>query len=419
MRTKLLLFSLILLCLATPARAADINAASCSDTHVQAAVDSAVNGDRVLVPPGSCTWSTGVDVIDKGITIAGAGIGVTIITNAMAAGFVFDINITAATPIVNLTGFTFDGDNLDTASKPLVQVSGHRIDSWRVHHNEFINLKGTAITVRLDGGTSSGLIDNNTFIMPLSGGTKSIRVFGGSLGDGLPFVEPFGLGQDNFLFVEDCTFTFFAKEDGALDAFSGARYVFRHNTVTNTNVEHHGADSGGFRGVHSMEIYENTFDKPAAGNIRAHYFRAGSGVLYNNTYTGNYNTNSIVLTIFRSDTSFVPWGQCDGLSIWDENQPGQSGYACLDQPGHIFTDTSGGSNTLEGVYEWGNTLNGTDLDFSTNGHSSASYLVEGRDFFNDTVRPGYTPFTYPHPLQAGGGGNPRPDPPTNLGAIVR
>jgi hypothetical protein len=25
-------------------------------------------------------------------------------------------------------------------------------------------------------------------------------------------------------------------------------------------------------------------------------------------------------------------------------------------------------------------------------------LIEGRDFINDTPKPGYTPYTYPHPL---------------------
>ena len=30
--------------------------------------------------------------------------------------------------------------------------------------------------------------------------------------------------------------------------------------------------------------------------------------------------------------------------------------------------------------------------------SVADHIQEGRDFFNDTQKPGYTPYTYPHPL---------------------
>ena len=411
MRTKLLLFSLILLCLATPTQAADINAASCSDTDVQAAVDSAVNGDRVLVPPGTCTWNTGVDIIDKGITLEGAGIGVTTIINGRVGGFDLDINLTAGTPIGNVTGFTFDGNGLDTGSQPLIALSGHSDDSYRVHHNDFINLQGTAITARLDGGISSGLIDNNTFNMNAGAGDKSIRAYGGGIGSGNPFIPAFALGTADFLFVEDNTFNFPAREDGALDAFSGARYVFRHNTVNNTNVEHHGADSGGFRGVHSFEIYENTFNNTAA-SMRALFFRAGTGVVFNNTWTGNYSVPEVAN--FRSrPQDFSPWGACDGTSIWDENQPGENGYACLDQIGHVFTENSGGVNTLEPLYYWNNTFGGSPLTSVTVSESSmAAHLQDGRDYFSNTQRPGYTPFTYPHPLQG-------PDPATNLRLIVR
>ena len=40
-----------------PAAAANINATSCSQTHVQSAIAAAVTGDKVLVPAGTCTWA--------------------------------------------------------------------------------------------------------------------------------------------------------------------------------------------------------------------------------------------------------------------------------------------------------------------------------------------------------------------------
>jgi hypothetical protein len=52
-----------------------IQAASCSQTDVQAAVDAASDGDFVLVPAGSCTWTTplastpAVEIAGKGITM--------------------------------------------------------------------------------------------------------------------------------------------------------------------------------------------------------------------------------------------------------------------------------------------------------------------------------------------------------------
>jgi hypothetical protein len=46
------------------------------------------------------------------------------------------------------------------------------------------------------------------------------------------------------------------------------------------------------------------------------------------------------------------------------------------------------------------------------------FIVANVHYFNDTPKPGYTPFTYPHPLTLLGSTNPPPPtillPPTNL-----
>ena len=53
--------------------------------------------------------------------------------------------------------------------------------------------------------------------------------------------------------------------------------------------------------------------------------------------------------------------------------------------------------------------------------SSENYIVSGRDYFNNgTAKPGYTPYTYPHPLRLGSGGPPSPPaPPTGVSATVQ
>src|SRR3990167_2350235 len=69
-RRQLLLFPsiLLLLCLSVSSHATDINAASCSSADVQNAINAASNGDRVLVPAGTCTWTTAVSIPNtKGI----------------------------------------------------------------------------------------------------------------------------------------------------------------------------------------------------------------------------------------------------------------------------------------------------------------------------------------------------------------
>jgi hypothetical protein len=54
--------------------------------------------------------------------------------------------------------------------------------------------------------------------------------------------------------------------------------------------------------------------------------------------------------------------------------------------------------------------------------TSAKYIVANRDYFNgSTAKPGYTPYTYPHPLATGSAATPPatlPSPPTSVKAVV-
>jgi hypothetical protein len=395
-----------------------IMAASCSSANVQSAINSAVDGDTVIVPAGSCTWTSAVSINNKGITLQGAGIGQTIITNG-SSNIIVHISLQVGAPTLSITGFTFDANLRDTGSEPFMEIIGGGMNAFRLHHFEMINLLERGIIIDLDGNEGSGLIDHCTFGMPVkSGGSKALSLLGVGPEEHQPFSRPLELGSAKFIFIEDCTFNYGGPNDGALDAYSGARYVFRHNIVNNTHVEHHGADSGFSRGVHSFEIYENKFTCTGdCENQRKFYFRSGTGVVFNNTFTGNYSEAE--LTNYRSDESFDPWGICNGSSPWDENRPGQNGYACLDQIGHVFGPTSGGANKLEPLYEWGNTQNGrADVDFVVSAsHAYADkHIVEGRDFYNDMPRPGYIPYPYPHPL-TGVSPAPSPAPPGNLRVV--
>src|SRR5580704_8934053 len=60
------------------AEANTITASSCSVSDVQAAINTANNGDTVIIPNGSCTWSSGI-TFSVQITLQGASTtGVTI-----------------------------------------------------------------------------------------------------------------------------------------------------------------------------------------------------------------------------------------------------------------------------------------------------------------------------------------------------
>jgi hypothetical protein len=62
------------------------------------------------------------------------------------------------------------------------------------------------------------------------------------------------------------------------------------------------------------------------------------------------------------------------------------------------TPTCWPNEVLDPIYAWGNTLNGAPVPIK----SAYPTVQEGRDFFNNTPKPGYKPYTYPHPLVTAG-----------------
>jgi hypothetical protein len=58
------------------------------------------------------------------------------------------------------------------------------------------------------------------------------------------------------------------------------------------------------------------------------------------------------------------------------------------------------NQALDPIYSWSNTIGGALAEMS----SPYPGIQLGRDFYNDTPKPGYTPFVYPHPLDVNSGG---------------
>jgi hypothetical protein len=177
--------------------------------------------------------------------------------------------------------------------------------------------------------------------------------------------------------------------------------------VVNTYCEAHGLQNAGQRGTFSYELYENIFttaDNPRT-NWVAFYTRGGTGVIFNNAVInaeGNpYNDLAAIQDNRSCHYASTHWGPCDGTSLCDGNTPGMSGYPCRDQVGRStdFSDTEVHPQALEPLYAWNNTYDGNPVTIQSRDICTLSleHVVEGRDFING-VRPGYTPYVYPHPL---------------------
>src|SRR5688572_30520836 len=89
----------------TEGQAASINAASCKSSDVQAAINTAQNGDTVVVPSGTCAWTTTV-VMNKAIKLTTSGT-VTILNNMTGSADMLQL-FESASGHAELSGFIFE-----------------------------------------------------------------------------------------------------------------------------------------------------------------------------------------------------------------------------------------------------------------------------------------------------------------------
>jgi hypothetical protein len=462
--------------------ATTVNANSVSQSDIVAAIGSAVDGDIVTIPAGTATWTDTLQV-NKAITLQGAGVGVTIIKDAMQSGQLIRWSLPAGRPS-RLTGIEFqDGGRTKEAAAPggLLRVDGSNTNgaTFRWDNSKWNNLNGVPVF-----DTVIGVIDHNTFVQDRN--QTAIYIYGSSwdgrsFGDG-SWAAPTDLGSGKFLFIEDNVFTHSANTIRIVtDAHAGARFVVRHNSIFNANVVNHGTESTGrVRGGRAMEVYKNKFTGTNVNRLVGGS-RSGVTLFHDNTIGGFQVKPRFNLSNFRNFFPFKPWSGADGLNAWDVNQPGVffTGTAASNSVGTTVTVSganwaqnqwvgytirrlsdkcnsaslnysyiqSSTSNTLSytdnGGFHWISTMSfcaGDRLEIRKVDHAldqpgrARGSLITGdppiratgwndqvtepcyswnngqvnfsggpgvrlnEHYFNDTPMPGYTEFTYPHPL---------------------
>ena len=412
----------------------------------------ATDGDTITIPTGSFTWTTTV-TISKGITLQGAGLSASHITDQGLGGAALIVTCTAA-HFVRVTGLEF----IKSTAHPsgMVQFYGTNSGGNNEVGFRFDHCKLNFPTTGGRGVYATGIfgvIDHNNVVVSGPGSQQSISVDGSSVGsDGgfTPWTRPLTLGTDKAVYIEDNTFDYTANDqaEDSVDAYAGARIVVRHNTFLSITQGFHGTDSGGNRSPHSFEIYSNTYINNSSTTLRALTVRGGTGVIWGNTYGGSHGSwNGITLQYYRAYSSQSGWQQCNGtlwqlgstdlasegsrtcsvnggvgfnnvdketLGPWGGNYTtgfdgtGLLGYPGRDQPGFTTGQVS------SPIYIWNQT---PDLGAGTWAGGDpddeallATFIVQGRNWFNNIPKPGYTPYTYPHPLVIGGSPSPTPTP---------
>ncbi len=406
-----------------------IQACSCNQSDVQAAIDAAKDGDTVLVPEGRCEWVTpgnnpAISIYEKSILLQGAGAGKSNITLVSTGNGVMEVPIVISSKKgkpVRITGFSFTGFG-NTYDHGVIKA--HTLwnntvggDTIRIDHCDFYNI--THVEIRI-GSKIYGVIDNCNFT------EYSWKVVISVSGDNYkPWESPLTLGTANALYVEDCIFKINGN-GGAINSYSGGKYVFRHNKVIDGAVDNHGTChgyQGDRRSAHTTEIYENSFYSDIPYFFTAISIHGGTGVIFNNVLTGDFK-HKILVGNYRTCTSDECfYGRCNGSSPYDGNLDA-SGYPCLDQVGRTSDQDGNGIQDLVPLYEWNNTYNGVDCNISINDHGCTNpdvfqHIKKNRDFYDDTVEYNpetgyyestytdddgttkewrYKPYIYPHPL---------------------
>ena len=425
-----------------------------SQSDCQAKITASSDGDIITIPSGTYTWASGVSWTNKNITVAGAGKDVTII-NAEGVSNVFKITITDYTKASwSIGNFTMQGT---APGSYLVYIEAYNATrwsyGWRLHHIKF-NYTNARVSGASDPfaiyGVTWGLIDHCDFWFGYPTGTGGNTLwqiaafqspeepYGGDInkiGGAYNFSLPLDLGTEKAIYFEDNTF----KSTNYTGCFDwdggGARVVFRHNDVSGAFLYGHWT-----RGSHvnwaKFEVYNNKFDGAGITTIMGR-FEGGTGVVYNNTIIGL--TDGIWIDDRRCPSggqSGAPLLVCDGTHAWDgkkecsdgTNPPCTgsatlTGWPCLGQIGRSSGKTwaqitRGDQPVSVPAYFWNNgAQNGCRTGGTCTNSLKVSVLSCGTfiktiahsnaevDYVNrNTAMPGYTPYTYPHPLNTGRGG---------------
>lgn len=292
----------------------NVTAASLSETDVQAAINSATDGQTVCLPAGTAAWTSLISFPqDRSITVAGAGT-VPLVGAATSGGTTITVDIAGHSVIAlyeiqtslynpTIANITFNITQFGNRPQPpdaIVYCGGRGgTSSIPVSYNDKMCVIHHITVTQHDGVTGdvcgSGLcsVEWASFITDrgLVYRSKVSNEERWSLGGLLPSsahvecksngaalnwasASNFGLSGDpdgnHNLYIEDSTFT---NLGGGIDLDDGCKSVVRYNTFTDTNISDHGHDTS-ITGNRETEVYNNTF---VCAATTAYDFAAGAG----------------------------------------------------------------------------------------------------------------------------------------------
>jgi hypothetical protein len=480
--TKCILILFALLLSAATGRSTQantVNAASCNVKDVQAAINSASNGDTVVIPNGSCTWSSGI-AFSKQITLQGASVdGVTITygaSTASASVYLLTVTIGSSfhTTIANL-------NFLPPAASPGANTSGYIILQGTglvpLMHDMSFNIPNFIITNAVEWNTVGGVGWNLKFYSTQNlGGTCGQQIGSGS---GSLHIEP-GIAQRNWdtpstmgtldttgtknVYIEDSSFIYVGQSP---DIGDSGRAVFRHVLFQDVaGGETHGT-SGANTG-RQWEIYDSQFKftNPNHAVQRWIWLRGGTLLMTGNQIdkVDSGSCYGVRQTISLSVENAQANANLHGCALGNMayQQPGSGSDGLTHSPSNVGPANKLGTGRSDDpfqisdpVYAWNNTGTGATTalygftDFQNSGFPNCNNInpatgvnFQSSDFIHTgppgvgrdaiycetadgcnvnqagAAKPGWQRYPYPHPLRAGSSG-PAPAPPTGVNISVK
>jgi hypothetical protein len=387
----------IALCTSAARGAETITARSGRHEDLQAAVDVAKPGDTVIIPAG--TWdATGTVRLPEGIHVRGEGVDRTILKRSQLGRrweSIFRVDGATGAPFTlsHMTLASVARQRLaagDTAAIDRgIEFNGPCRDV-RVHHCRFTGFTHAAVLFYGAGralpGHATGVVDNCEFIDMFYTNPGRMSLGYGVAVHGDPADWSLHLGGPEAVFVED---NYFERCRHCIASNGGSRYVFRHNTVQDNYYPFQAVDAHG-QGVHprgsrSYEIYDNTIRGGIdyrTGKVHGTWpigIRGGDGVIFGNRIDGVWRAVLLVVEGGIRGKTYPAPDQTTDLWLWD------------------------------------NTLNGEPITRVWAGlnNEQTAFFQEGRDY-HFGPKPGYVPYTYPHPLRT-----PEPPEPGTNGPLVK
>lgn len=416
----------------------------------------------VNLPAGSFKWSSTLIVpSNKSVTIQGSGTWPNPTTFIeRSGGKTFDIRpdvgkFVRITNMELLCGVVVSPGSGGVTTK--VQ-DGFRVDHIKIDQTIRGDTSCSGAKLGEINAWTFGLFDNIYMRTPSPSGILTVQpqVYGPPYGLG-PWLEDAGWGTKDFVYLEDSYIHNTSEEPfygvGAFDGSWGGKLVIRHNTIINHNWGHHDMADQNRHSFRAKQISNNKWRI-----THYDYWTGGSGVrgggllVYGNRLSAHGIMGSgqpLFINDYRQTTSqYGNWGKCDGNNTLkfcvgpnnpvpfpggknctshsdcgignycvaiDSNIDPTTGYVCREQIGTGKINPITGVHDMDPCYEWdnywcidlaGGMCNPDPPSEGGTGKNMDWYIARGadaiqisRDVFNDTVKPNYVEYPYPHPLR--------------------